>query len=301
MKCKNNVNIIEVINLTKDYGKGRGVFDVSFNIKKGECFGFLGPNGAGKSTTIRHLLGFSKPDKGRCLINNLDVIKDNDEVLKDVGYLPGEIVLPNNMCGRDFIKIQADLKHLKDFSRVNFLINLFHINLDMNCKEMSLGMKRKIAILNCFMANPNILILDEPSSGLDLEMQRVFIDLIKEEIKRGKTILLSSHLFNEVKDACSRVAIIKSGRIVANFSSEEINGDNVKTFEITFKYKEDYEKFINDFKYDEIIKKDRNNYNLLIRTSPNNLTRLIVDLSNFDILNFKQKRITLEEKFLSYY
>ena len=206
MKPIENVNTIEVVNLVKDYGHNRGVFDISFKINGGDCFGFLGPNGAGKSTTIRHLMGFSKPDSGKCLINDKDPLKYHDEIFSFVGYLPGEIALPQSLTGEEFFKMQAHLKNVQDLNFANNIIKRFNVVLDIRCSEMSLGMKRRLAILNCFMNDPDILILDEPTSGLDLDMQQEFVNFINEEKKRSKTILFSSHLFNEVHDTCNRIA-----------------------------------------------------------------------------------------------
>lgn len=178
------MGIIKIENLTKDYGNGKGVFDLSFVVKEGEVFGFLGPNGAGKTTTIRNLMGFIKPDGGKCYINNLDCFNSASEIQKKVGYIPGEISFMSDMTGIEFIKFMADYRGLKDLSKAYQLIERFDLDPKGNIKKMSKGMKQKIGIVIAFMHDPEILILDESTSGLDPLMQSRFIDLIKEEKER---------------------------------------------------------------------------------------------------------------------
>lgn len=202
------MSVIEVNNLTKDYGHGRGVFDVSLQAEKGEAFGFLGPNGAGKTTTIRHLMGFSNPQKGSVAINGLSCNKQTSKILENVGYLPGEVALPEGLTGSQFIRMMQGFRHSHDKQRLNHLLDIFQLDPRGKTKRMSLGNKRKLAVITAFMADPDILILDEPTSGLDPVMQAVFIDFMKEEKNRGKTILLSSHIFSEVDEICDTIAII---------------------------------------------------------------------------------------------
>ena len=156
---------IEVIDFTKDYGSNRGVFGVSFKVFKGEVFGFLGPNGAGKSTVIRHLMGFSKGDSGSTKIFNQETFKNYFKILKDVGYLPGEIALPVGLTGLQFIDMIKKLKFIKQW-RIDYLLKLFELDPNIETKKMSLGDKRKLAIVTAFMGDPEILILDEPTSSL---------------------------------------------------------------------------------------------------------------------------------------
>ena len=177
------MDIIKVERLTKDYGSGRGVFDVSFNVQKGEVFGFLGPNGAGKSTTIRHLMGFSKPDNGDTKIFDKDTFLKYNEILGNVGYIPGEIALPQGLTGWEFIRMIQDLTHIHNEEQLNKMLKLFElddITLKGETKRMSLGVIRKLAVVTAFMSDPDVLILDEPTSGLDPVMQEVFINFIKE-------------------------------------------------------------------------------------------------------------------------
>ncbi|EJQ93989.1 cereulide export ABC transporter permease ATP-binding protein CesC [Bacillus cereus] len=206
--------MIKIEGLTKEFGNGKGIFDVTFEVKQGEVFGFLGPNGAGKSTTIRHLMGFIKPLKGTATINGFDCWKEADQVKKYVGYLPGEIAFPEEMTAYDFIRLTAGMKGMSDLGRAEEFIEKFQLDMRVHIKKMSKGMKQKLAIVAAFLHDPDILILDEPSTGLDPLMQNILVDFILEEKKCGKTILISSHIFDEIKDTADTICIIKNGKIV---------------------------------------------------------------------------------------
>ncbi|MDY3206264.1 ABC transporter ATP-binding protein, partial [Clostridium baratii] len=228
------MNIIEIKDLTKDYGNNKGIFDVNLTVKKGEVFGFLGPNGAGKTTTIRHLMGFVHSDKGKCLINGIDCSKESDKIQERLGYLPGEIAFMDDMTGIEFIHFIADMKGLKNFSRAEELIKIFELDPKGKVKKMSKGMKQKIGIVCAFMGNPDILILDEPTSGLDPLMQNKFVDLILSEKEKGKTIFMSSHIFDEIEKTCDRTAIIKDGHVVAVEDMKTLSNSKHKSYVITF-------------------------------------------------------------------
>ena len=247
--------IIQVDHLTKDYGYGRGVFDVSFKIEKGEVFGFLGPNGAGKSTTIRHLMGFSKPQSGETKIFDKKTFDKYFEILDKVGYIPGEIALPQGLTGWEFIRMMQNLQKVHNNQQLDKMLKLFELEdnvLKGETKRMSLGVKRKLAIVVAFMSDPEVLILDEPTSGLDPVMQEVFINLIKEEKERGKTILLSSHIFTEVDATCDRIAIIKDGKIVSEFVANDLRHAKTKFYTITFKEEKDFKQFLSKNKKQNI-------------------------------------------------
>lgn len=243
------MSVIEVKHVTKDYGHGRGIFDVSFEINEGEAFGFLGPNGAGKSTTIRHLMGFSKADEGELSINGKDSWKSAANIKQDVGYLPGELAFPKGMTGDQFIEFMANERKITDMTRTEQLKELFKVDTSKEIKEMSLGTKRKLAVVTAFMHNPKILILDEPTSGLDPVMQERFIQFILKEKSEGKTILLSSHIFTEVDATCDRIAIIKDGVVVSTVESNELKQSTNKSFKIEFASFEDYQKFIENTEF----------------------------------------------------
>src|SRR5690554_5708821 len=199
------MSIIEVNNLTKIYRNGKGIFDVTFHIQEGEVFGYLGPNGAGKTTTIRQLMGFTNANKGNCSIMGLDSRKDAHRIQNSVGYLPGEISFFDNMTGTDFLKFMSHLRRSKPPSRKEELIQEFQLDPTRKIRRMSKGMKQKLAIVTAFMHDPRVYILDEPTSGLDPLMQKKFIQLINREKKRGKTILMSSHSFDEIDRTADRV------------------------------------------------------------------------------------------------
>ena len=194
--------MLKVKNITKDYGHQRGVFDLSFNVEAGEVMGFLGPNGAGKTTTIRTLMGFIQPDHGRVSIKGHDCFRNAAQIQKDVGYLPGEIAFMDDMDGMEFIKFIAAMKKMPNLRKAQELLDYFELEPKGRIKKMSKGMKQKIGLVCALMNEPEILILDEPTSGLDPLMQKKFIDKIKEEKQKGTTILMSSHLFEEVEQTC---------------------------------------------------------------------------------------------------
>ena len=226
--------VIQIDHLTKDYGHNRGVFDVSFKVEKGEVYGFLGPNGAGKTTAIRHIMGFSRPQAGQTFVNGMDSWKNASEIQKDLGYLPGEIALPESMNGTEFIQMMAELRGINDMTYTNYLIEKFELEPSGSLKRMSLGMKRKLGIVTAFMHDPAVLVLDEPTSGLDPIMQNVFIEFIKEEKEKGKTILLSSHIFKEIDATCDKISIIKDGRLVSSFVADDLRHSEEKTFKMEF-------------------------------------------------------------------
>lgn len=301
------MSVIEVNNLTKDYGSGRGVFDVSFHIEKGEVFGFLGPNGSGKSTTIRHLMGFSKPDKGDTKIFGSDSFSKYYDILKKVGYIPGEIALPEGLTGWEFIKMIQDMTKIHNNERLDSLLKLFELddaNLQCETKRMSLGVKRKLAVVVAFMNDPDVLILDEPTSGLDPVMQQVFIDFVKEEKRRGKTILLSSHIFSEVEATCDRIAIIKDGRIVSEFVVDDFKHATTKFYLIDFDNEEDYKAFNKKHEATKKIKLiDKNDelFETLISVNDKDINFVIKSLKNYKIKEFSNKKETLEDYFMKFY
>ncbi|MGZ4112384.1 MAG: ABC transporter ATP-binding protein, partial [Tumebacillaceae bacterium] len=214
--------MIELHGLTKQFAGGKGIFDLTFQVQKGEIFGYLGPNGAGKSTTIRHLMGFTRPDKGRATIDGLDTWANAAEIQKRVGYLPGEIAFLERMNGLEFLKLLAGMRGLRDTSRRDELIERFQFDIKTPIRKMSKGMKQKVGIVAAFMHDPDVLILDEPTSGLDPLMQRIFVDLLLEEKRKGKTILMSSHIFHEIERTCDRVGIIKDGRLISEENVREL-------------------------------------------------------------------------------
>ena len=289
------MGIINVANITKDYGNGKGVFDVSFSVNKGEILGFLGPNGAGKTTTIRQLMGFIKPDKGTVTINGLDCFEECEKVQAVLGYLPGEIAFMDDMTGNEFIKFIADMKGIKDFSYAEELKKFFQLDASGKINKMSKGMKQKIGIVCAFMQNPDILILDEPTSGLDPLMQSKFVELILEAKKKGKTILMSSHIFEEIENTCDRVAIIKEGNIIAVENMDKFKKSKHKIFELTFRNENDAIKFVQLKK--EATRKD----NQVVIKLIGDVDSFIKSVSNYEIEDINIRTQSLEELFMHYY
>ena len=238
---------IDVCELTRDYGNNKGVFYLNFSISEGEVFGFLGPNGAGKTTTIRHLMGFLKAQQGSCTIGGLDCWKDAAQIQKNLGYIPGEIAFFDEMKGSAYLAFLQSYRGMKNAGRTKELIDRFSLNPDGKIKKMSKGMKQKIGIVAAFMHDPAILILDEPTSGLDPLMQNRFVELIMEEQKRGKTILMSSHLFEEVEKTCDRIGIIRSGQLVALDDAQSLCARHVKSYTVTLENEETALCFAKDF------------------------------------------------------
>lgn len=225
---------IEVCNLVKDYGKGRGVFDVSFDVQRGEVFGFLGSNGAGKTVTMRNLMGFIKPDAGTVAIEGMSCFADRASIQRTLGYLPGEIACMDEMSGTAFLEFMARMKQMRDRTRMRELVEYFELDAGRKIRKMSKGTKQKVGLVCAFMASPDILLLDEPTSGLDPLMQNRFIDLVMAEKQRGATIMLSSHIFEEVERTCDRVAFIRAGKLAAVEDMDKVRRTRKRVFAVTF-------------------------------------------------------------------
>lgn len=299
------MSVINVERLTKDYGFGRGVFDVSIHVEKGEVFGFLGPNGAGKSTTIRHLMGFSQPDDGKVEIFGKPTFEKYYEILKNVGYIPGEVALPAGLTGKEFLKMMQDLTGIHNNERLGMLLELFELDeasLLGDVKRMSLGVKRKLAVVSAFMSDPDVLILDEPTSGLDPVMQERFIEFIHKEKERGKTILLSSHIFSEIDNTCDRIAIIKDGKIVSEFVANDLKHASKKYYTVDFKAEADKKKFLESSVGIESLTMINDKENeIFISIEDKDLNKTINLLSAVDVTKFSNRKESLEDYFMKFY
>lgn len=291
------MSVIKVENISKDYGSGRGVFDLSFEVNKGEIFGMLGPNGAGKTTTIRQLMGFINSDKGSAEILDMECFANRDNIQSKLGYLPGEIAFMDEMKGSDFIKFIAEMKSIKNKNRIKELTDLFELDADRKIKSMSKGTKQKIAIVCAFMNEPEVVILDEPTSGLDPLMQKKFIELILEEKKKGTTIFMSSHIFEEIEKTCDRTAILKDGKLIAIENMEELKSKKNKNFEVVFKTNEEALNFKNKIGF----KSEIDNNIVKVSIVSNEVNNFIKELSNYNILDINSSSQTLEELFLHFY
>lgn len=298
------MTVLKIENLTKDYGSNRGIFNVSFSVQKGEVYGFLGPNGAGKTTTIRHIMGFSKAQIGHVYVNGLDSWKNASEIQKNLGYLPGEIALPESLTGTEFVDMMAKLRGLKDMSHTNYLIDKFEVDLSGSLKRMSLGMKRKLAIVTAFMHDPDILVLDEPTSGLDPIMQNIFIEFIREEKQRGKTILLSSHIFSEIDATCDKISIIKDGHLVSTFVADDLRHSEIKTFKIEFNNKDEFKEFLDDLpnkEYVKVISQKPHKNQLKVEINDADINSFINLISDYDLKFMSEIKFTLEDYFMKFY
>ena len=299
------MNIINVEHLTKDYGFGRGVFDVSIHVAQGEVFGFLGPNGAGKSTTIRHLMGFSGPDDGKVEIFGEPTFEKYYKVLKKVGYVPGEIALPAGLTGKEFLKMMQDLTGIHNEERLKMLLELFELDeasLLGDVKRMSLGVKRKLAVVSAFMSDPEVLILDEPTSGLDPVMQERFIDFIHKEKERGKTILLSSHIFSEIDNTCDRIAIIKDGKIVSEFVANDLKHASKKYYTVEFMTEAEKKKFLGSVVgIDSLAILNDGEKKIYISFDDKDLNDVISRLSSVGVVSFSNRKESLEDYFMKFY
>lgn len=288
-------DIIKVNGITKDYGSGRGIFDFDFTVKKGEVFGIVGTNGSGKTTTLRHLMGFLRPDKGSCSILGMDCIKQSSEIMKHTGYVPGEIDFPDVGTGTSFLKIQADFLGIKDRGYINTLTEMFKLDTSAPLKRMSKGMKQKTALVAAFMSKPDILLLDEPSTGLDPLMRDTLIELILSEKRRGATVLISSHIFKELDDTADRILFIKDGFIRELAEMSQLEGAS-EIYRIGFNTSEDYEDFL---KATLLTVTHRNKENLHLDTSvrPEELGELFTEIRKFDLRYMRNRPFTIE----SYY
>ena len=287
--------MIKINHLTKDYGQKRGIFDLTFEVQRGEVFGFLGPNGAGKTTTIRHLMGFIHPNAGNCSINGLDCGVYSAEIQRNLGYMPGEIALPDDMTGLEFLHFVADYRGVTDWARVEQLMARFELDARGNLKRMSKGMKQKIGIVCAFMHDPQVLILDEPTSGLDPLMQNHFIDLVLEEKSKGKTILMSSHIFEEVERTADRVGIIREGHLVTVDSVAALKAAQRKRYTVSFASEKEAQAFAKEPLAVDFVKgKD-------VTVTVNDFQPFVAAMSRYTVVNIVAVEQSLEEIFMHYY
>jgi ABC-2 type transport system ATP-binding protein len=227
------MSVIEVTNLTKYYGKSRGIVDVSFKEEEGEIFGFIGPNGAGKSTTIRLLLSLIHPTSGEAKVFGKDVVSHGPEIRRDIGYLPSEVYYYEGMKVIDLLKYSASFYECDCTKRMHELSETMELEMHRRISDLSYGNKKKVGIVQGLLHSPKLLFLDEPTSGLDPLMQRKFFDLIRQENERGVTVFFSSHILGEVQRLCNRVGIIREGKIVEISDIRTLQQNNYKKVRVT--------------------------------------------------------------------
>lgn len=295
-KIKDSDIAIRVDHLTKDYGKGRGLFDISFVVPKGKTFGYCGTNGAGKTTTLRHIMGFLKPDSGKVEVYGMNAWEKATEIKKYLGYLPGEIAFPPLEDGTEFLNFQAKMLGVTDMKRAEQIINALQLDPTANLKRMSKGMKQKTALVAAFMHRPEIILLDEPTTGLDPLMRESFINIIKEEKARGATIVMSNHMFDELEECCDYVGFIKDGHLIDIVDMEEIHNRPFREFFISFKNEEDFNNV--DTSKVELIQKMPEMLGYLIRVPNEKIDDMFKELAKFNVKLIKEIQYTLEKYFM---
>lgn len=294
------MNIIETKKLTKYYGKSLGISEIDLEIKEGEIFGFIGPNGAGKSTTIRTLLGLVYPTSGSATIFDKDIIEFGPEIKENIGYLPSEVFYYDDMKVIDLLKYSGSF-YKKDqaaiLKKIKELAEYLDLDLKKKIDDLSYGNKKKVGIIQGLLHEPKLIILDEPTGGLDPLMQQRFFDLLREENKKGVTILFSSHILSEVQKLCDRVAIIKDGKIVKIEDIKDLTKDTHKRFKIEFVDKFDHQQFTDMQGVSDVSFRD-NNISFLFKGDINKITGLI---AGFELKNLLVEEPDLEEIFMHYY
>jgi ABC-2 type transport system ATP-binding protein len=242
-------------------------------------------------------MGFLKPDKGYIRVNGLDPWKNGEEIKKSVGYLPGEIAFPPVESGSAFLKSQADLIDLKDMSKAEKIINALQLDPTANLKRMSKGMKQKTAIVAAFMHSPDIILLDEPTTGLDPLMREAFIEILEEEKAKGATVLMSNHMFDELDETCDYVGFIKDGHLIDIVDMNEIHNRPYREFIVGFFDKEDYDKAFQDGKCQIIASMD-NFLKKIVKVDTSNANDFVNELAKYRIKQCSELKYTLERYFL---
>ena len=288
--------IIEVSNLTKFYGKTKGIENVSFHIKEGEIFGLMGPNGAGKTTTLRSMLNLIQSNSGETRIFSKNLLNLSKIEMSNISYLPGEFEMYGNLTGQEYLKYLSNLRNAKT-NNTNVLAERLDLDLNKKIKTLSKGNKQKIGIVMAFMNNPSIAILDEPTSGLDPLKQQEFQNIVKEYNTEGCSILLSSHILHEIEELCERVGIIKDGDIIASEQILELKNKTINKYEINFdKNPETLQ--ISKIKGVSNLNIDKN---IVTFNMQGNIDNLIKAISKYKVNNLRIIEPDLEEIFLTYY
>ena len=227
------MQVIKTENLTKYYGKARGIIGLDLEVEQGECFGFIGPNGAGKSTTIRTLLGLISPTSGSASVLGKNIVTQKQDILRDTGYLPSEAVFYGGMKVREILKLSADLRGKDCTKEAALLCERLDLDTSRKAEDLSFGNRKKVAIVCALQSNPDLLILDEPTGGLDPLMQHEFFNIIRERNRKGATVFISSHILSEIQNNCSRAAVIREGRIIACDNVDALGRSHAKRVSVS--------------------------------------------------------------------
>lgn len=279
-------------NLTKNYGKARGISDLNLTVHQGDFFGFIGPNGAGKSTTVRTLLGLISPSGGSAEVLGRDIAKERAEILRNVGYLPSETVFYSGMKVKDILRFSASLRKANCTAEAERLCERLQLDTSRKADELSFGNRKKVGIVCALQSNPPLLILDEPTSGLDPLMQHEFFDILKERNRNGAAIFLSSHVLSEIQNNCTRAAIIREGRIIACDSVEALSKTSAKRVTVKGRF---------DYKSLDGIRDMTSVGGSLSFLYNGDMSSLLSVLSAGDISDLSISEPSLEEIFMHYY
>ena len=290
---------LETFGLSKRYGRSRryALRDLDLTVEAGEVYGFLGPNGAGKSTTIRLLMNFIQPTHGNALILGKDMVKKAVSIKAQVGYLPGEVTLYNKLTGRQFLTFMSGLQPLQRQTYVENLAKLFQAELNKPIGDLSRGNKQKLALIQAFMHQPDLLILDEPTNSLDPLMQEAFYELVRRTKEQGSTFFISSHNLTEVQKICDKVGFIRKGRLVAEESISNLNRRAVQTYDIAFSQPAPLAELKNLSK----LKVKANTRHHVTVTVRGELKPLFQILARYNVVSLERREINLEDEFLKYY
>lgn len=286
------MNAIQTDDLTKFYGRSRGIMELDLEVREGEFFGFIGPNGAGKSTTIRILMGLIHKTYGSAWILGKDISKEKETILSEVGYLPSEAVFYPGMRGRDLIQLSADFYGKNCRKAAADLCQRLQLDPSRRIGELSFGNRKKLAIICALQHDPRLCILDEPTGGLDPLMQREFFEILKERNKKGMTVFLSSHILSEIQRFCSRAAIIREGRIIASGSVEELTRTKAKRISVRGAFDPSGLLDIRDLQ----ISDDTTSF-----LYSGDINLLLSNLSRHPVMDLTISETDLEEIFLHYY
>ena len=290
-------NVISTQDLTVYYGKHRGIEDVNLEIERGEVFGFLGPNGAGKTTTQRVLLDVFPPTSGKATIFGKDCQKNGVEIRERIGYLPGELALYSNMRARDFFKMYEYLrKDKKSNGYWKELAERLDLDTSRKISQFSRGNKQKVGVVAAFMGQTDLLILDEPTGGLDPLVQKTVLELVRETKREGRTIFFSSHILSEVQAVCDRVGIIRDGRLVATQRVEDLFAQRMNRISLIF----EGEPPVNAFRIQGVSEIESTSQSITLEVHEN-LPEVLSAAAQHNVMDIETHNISLEEIFLAYY
>lgn len=294
------MKIIETNNLTKSYKKNRGIESINISVNEGEIYGFIGPNGAGKSTTIKTLLNFVYPTDGSGTIFGMDIVKESCKIKENIGYVPSEVKYYDTVKVKDIMKYaQSFYPNVSDEDLGKICMDL-ELDMEKKMGELSLGNKKKVAIAQALIQNPKLLILDEPTNGLDPLMQKKLFNILVEEKKKGNTVFLSSHNLNEVQNLCDRVAVIKEGKIIDVIELEKAT--ETLGLKITLTSKDINKEIILDLGGKILSEaKDENKNNSFVFLYYKDANSLVKELSKYTIEELLIEKENLEDTFLNYY